>query len=457
MGRIKVNKAKSTRAAATAAALAITAAAMTGGGGTEAVKAEPPANVDMSCAMGGIMPMTVPAWACPSSTGGHFYGWWLTPSATPPPAGYPVQADKINPDGSVGTSADPTTRMDETLMYILAVGSRGQGAFIDPTQWIPDGAKAQVDLAVNGGTGATAVSWVKQQIAGACPTDVSIANGARIGYTLWSVNEAPETITPVCDVRAKVRESFNPATGQYGATLGDTVWSVIALSSWGESASFSSATTSYLLSQRNANGGWGSGPDGYDYALTSRTLMAMLQLGVAPSDPVFTTAMQLFGSTQNEDGGWGKTADKTPRSETVATALVHGIVQRLYFLGEPVWDPAVFRYGSDGAGGVGGRMGVQYPLQVLTQNAGTGDAEEGKFYKFVGPMGGAKNQAEAVADADTRPTTSTMFYTYFSDPVRGAGTPITPTVDPVNPPNDEGSITAAIIPTAVTAVPTVTG
>lgn len=488
------------------AALAVAATVLTGTGAdtvneaAQAAPGDPPPAVQCNTD-GSLLPIRLWRWACPGGNG-NFWSWWVNPNVWQNPhldeAEQQQITSKINATGNVTGANDSLGETRQaTIDYIFAVGSRGipsVGSPLYPKQWDPAAAGPVLDRYVApGGTSATA--WLEQDVAAACPEyQGSVALAAKAGLALAMVGSA--TTHGDCNLQDIVQNSLDPATGQFGAGVEDTVWAAIATVAWGTSLGYDgSVVIDYLEANKNDKGAWGP-PGVVDFELTSLAVQAILGLGVTAADtttfegPVQAVAAeQITGTFNNKTNDFGGPAgegqnklfcgfgDKESGNlVTTDTAHVHGMMKALANNAQEYWS-----YLEPGTH-AGGRDCVQHALGNVLQNQARnldGDNKaaaledplaEGRFYVDLSEKEGLSFQSQQINDGEiapdtapptingeidpaitsqpnnTRPTTVTMFYTYFFHPV-----------ETVSADTGVSAVPDQNVPTATEATPTVTG
>tara|TARA_Y100000310_G_C20685889_1_gene818974 strand:- start:433 stop:2178 length:1746 start_codon:yes stop_codon:yes gene_type:complete len=133
---------------------------------------------------------------------------------------------------------------------------------------------------------------------------------AKTILALAAVNENPATFG-VIDFVAELK-SYHQG-GQMGddSLINDDAWSILALSSVGESGTDEMEDAKdFILDNQNPDGGWSWGVGGAsDTNDTSAMIMALIESGVSAGDSVITSALNYLEETQNDDGGFGFDGD----------------------------------------------------------------------------------------------------------------------------------------------------
>lgn len=132
-----------------------------------------------------------------------------------------------------------------------------------------------------------------------------------INYTapimaIVALGENPRTY-PDSDFVAELKGFFDGTQIGDASTLNDDVFGILALISSGELLSSTEimATKSYLISQQNADGGWGFVAGGSsDTNTTAGAIMALIAAGDSASSSTIQNALTYLKSSQNEDGGF---------------------------------------------------------------------------------------------------------------------------------------------------------
>ncbi len=159
--------------------------------------------------------------------------------------------------------------------------------------------------------------WVTMALAAAGETNIakghlrSVSGNLATDYAktilaLAAVGENPRTFGSL-DYVAKLKTYYNNNQMGDQNLLNDDAWSILALASVGEvNSPESQAAKNFLLANQNTDGGWsystGAGSDSND---TAAVIMALVEAGIAISDPVITNALAYIQSAQNNDGGIG--------------------------------------------------------------------------------------------------------------------------------------------------------
>lgn len=419
-------------------ALTLIAGLLVGGTLSNVADARPAdGNPDTECKLpGDLFAASVPAFACPTQDG--YYGNFMFKKMDP--AGFFDNKDDLEP----------------TMMAIMAIGSRGQVAFTSPLTWDPGGAR----FALKSTVGLKPIEFIRSKGGSLCASDPSaIATLARVGYTLVAVGESPTV--PGCDLVKLATDSYNAGTGGYGKTIDDTIWSVHLLSTQGGKGLVNPAKTiSYLLSTNTlAGGGWSRNGSTIDIELTARTIMALSALGERGA--FVQASLNAVVALQNGDGGFGGTGGS---SCTIPSSLVNGLFRTHYEL-DSFGD---LKKGPNGVGGLGGRMGLQYPQywQAPTYGKGAPNDDrpfrnkdyEGRFmtcWKGIGAKGVGSEYVDGTPASElgkTLPTSTAVYYAYFSDPILSAGNSVVTTLGSTTTTAPSGTATNAVV-----ANPSVTG
>ncbi len=136
---------------------------------------------------------------------------------------------------------------------------------------------------------------------------------------ITAAGEDPRTF-PDNDLVAELKEYYTD--GQIGDTsiLNDDIFGLLALLSAGEPTDdvVVSGTKDFILQNQNEDGGWGfSANGGSDTNMTSATIMALIESGMSTGNSVIQNATAYLESAQNADGGfpydpqgaWGTDSD----------------------------------------------------------------------------------------------------------------------------------------------------
>ncbi|MDO8668342.1 MAG: terpene cyclase/mutase family protein [bacterium] len=128
---------------------------------------------------------------------------------------------------------------------------------------------------------------------------------AKVILALAAAGKNPTTFGDI-DYVAKLEKYFE--NGQMGDAnlLNDDIWSILALASIKKIGSVeATAAKNFLLSHQNENGGWGYAVGGAsDTNDTAAAIMALIEMGLEPSDTVIISALDYLQSAQNDDGGF---------------------------------------------------------------------------------------------------------------------------------------------------------
>ena len=158
----------------------------------------------------------------------------------------------------------------------------------------------------------------------AAPETVAIdgtAETAKMILTITAVGEDPYNFEGT-DFVASLQAKQEPS-GSFGDHIYTTNWAVMALAAAGEDTS---VATKWLISQQNADGGFGWTPGAEsDCDDTASAVEALMAAGTSPSSPVITNAVAFFRNVQTANGGFnygGSSAANTASDAWVIQALV---------------------------------------------------------------------------------------------------------------------------------------
>ena len=129
---------------------------------------------------------------------------------------------------------------------------------------------------------------------------------AKTILALAALGENPSTFGNV-DYVVQLKSYYSQNQMGDPNLLNDDAWSILALASVGQVNSLEAQKAKdFLLANQNANGGWsysvGAGSDTND---TAAAIMALVEAGISPTDPVIINALTYLQSAQNTDGGIG--------------------------------------------------------------------------------------------------------------------------------------------------------
>lgn len=211
------------------------------------------------------------------------------------------------------------------------------------------------------GAGLDLADWRKD---GRSPVDFLAAEAGP--YSAGGVDEAGKSLAGIAaagldprladgvDLAARVRASYDPATGRFGTTVWDQAWSLIGLAALGEPLP---ALAAQALAEAAApGGGWGFAwrAEAADVDSTGLALQAIRAAGVPVTATVLTRALAFLEAEQQADGGWGHGGPSNVNSSAYA-------VQGLLAAGE---DPAGPRWTHGGPGGAGGPGPMDFLLST---------------------------------------------------------------------------------------------
>lgn len=169
------------------------------------------------------------------------------------------------------------------------------------------------------------------QVSGNLATDY-----AKTILALASAGKNPKTFGNI-DYVAKLKTYFNNNQIGDAGLINDDMWSILALLSVKEVSSAEvAASKNFILSNQNADGGWGYAVGGdSDTNDTATAIMALIEAGVNVSNSAITNAVSYLHSAQNTDGGfsWSIGGDSDSGSDA-------WVISALYKIGQnPVlWD-----------------------------------------------------------------------------------------------------------------------
>lgn len=163
------------------------------------------------------------------------------------------------------------------------------------------------------------------QVSGNLATDY-----AKTILALASAGKNPKTFGNI-DYVQKLKTYFsNNQMGDAGL-INDDMWSVLALASVKENNSAEVvASKNFILSNQNADGGWGYAVGGdSDTNDTATAIMALVEAGVSASNSVIANAVLYLHSAQNTDGGfsWSIGGDSDSGSDAWVLSALYKIGQ----------------------------------------------------------------------------------------------------------------------------------
>lgn len=209
-----------------------------------------------------------------------------------------------------------------TAWAIVAITAAGE----DPAQWRPKSA-SPVDFLFK-----QSAKW-RQPAYKPPVTDI-----ARTVLAVVAAGRDPRDFGGV-DLVRKLEDASKPA-GDEGERIGPYVnshiWAMIALKASGETPSDDHAQ--WLVSQQNADGGWGWAPGlSSDTNDTAAALQALVAAGTPASSEAVKRALAYLGARQADDGGFVYTAGSAGDANSTAW-----VVQGLLACGQ---SPAAWRSG----------------------------------------------------------------------------------------------------------------
>ncbi|MBI3291126.1 DUF4430 domain-containing protein [Candidatus Falkowbacteria bacterium] len=160
-------------------------------------------------------------------------------------------------------------------------------------------------------------AWSVMALASAGEENISLSHLASVSgnaatdyaktvLALAAVNENPAIFGNV-DYISQLK-SFHQS-GQIGSTslINDDIWTILALASVGQIDSVPSQDAkNFIINNQNPDGGFsyavGGASDSND---TAAAIMALVEAGLSPSDPIITGAVNYLKTVQNADGGFG--------------------------------------------------------------------------------------------------------------------------------------------------------
>ena len=139
------------------------------------------------------------------------------------------------------------------------------------------------------------------------------------------------------DYVKKLKTYFNNNQMGDAGLINDDMWSILALSSIKEANSSEViASKNFILSNQNADGGWGYAVGGdSDTNDTATAIMALIEAGVNVSNSAITNAVVYLHAAQNADGGFGWSIGGDSDSGSGAW-----VISALYKIGQnpALWD-----------------------------------------------------------------------------------------------------------------------
>jgi len=136
-----------------------------------------------------------------------------------------------------------------------------------------------------------------------------------------------------CDLAEKLESHVHTDTGIIGSDLISTIFGILALHSYDTPIPITS--TSYVVGQQKADGGWDSG-GGTEANITGQAIMALAAADYDKQSPAIANAKQYLKNLQTDDGGIKYDASVwTSASDAFSDAYV---LQAIYALGESPQD-----------------------------------------------------------------------------------------------------------------------
>ncbi len=151
---------------------------------------------------------------------------------------------------------------------------------------------------------------------------------------ITAINQNPKTFGG-SDYVAKLESFFDGTQLGDSSLLNDDIFSLLALTSAGESSSNSIVlgTKNYIISKQNFDGGWGWSPSASsDSNMTSAAIMALISAGVSNTDTVVRNAVEFLKTMQNQDGGFSYDASGTEKISDAASDS--WVVSAIYAAGQ---------------------------------------------------------------------------------------------------------------------------
>lgn len=132
---------------------------------------------------------------------------------------------------------------------------------------------------------------------------------AKVILALTAAAENPKTFGNI-DYVAKIKTYLNNDQIGDDGLLNDDIWTILALASSGEVDSMEvQKAKNFVISNQNADGGWGYAVSGdSDTNDTAAAIIALLEFGLAADSTVIVNAVSYLRSMQNDDGGFGWTS-----------------------------------------------------------------------------------------------------------------------------------------------------
>lgn len=129
---------------------------------------------------------------------------------------------------------------------------------------------------------------------------------AKTVLAVVAAGENPKTFGNI-DYVAKLRTFFSNDQMGDETLLNDDFWSILALCSVNECDSLEvTEAKDFILSNQNADGGWGYSVGGTsDSNDTAAAIMALSEAGVSSSNSAISGAVSYLQNIQNDDGGFG--------------------------------------------------------------------------------------------------------------------------------------------------------
>lgn len=163
------------------------------------------------------------------------------------------------------------------------------------------------------------------QVSGTLATDY-----AKTILALAAAGKNPATFGNI-DYIAKLKTYFNNNQMGDAGLINDDMWSILALASVKENnLAEVVASKNFILSNQNADGGWGYAVGGdSDTNDTATAIMALVETGVNVSNSAIVNAVAYLNSAQNADGGFGWIAGSDSDSGSDAW-----VISALYKIGQ---------------------------------------------------------------------------------------------------------------------------
>jgi hypothetical protein len=197
--------------------------------------------------------------------------------------------DQVRGDGSIGSHAGLTS---DAVLSAVAAG----------------------DSFSPGGSAAAMLAYLRRHAS--TYSALGAAAAGKLSTVASAAGQRPSAFGGV-DLVARIRASYDPATGWFGASTWDQAWAILGLAA--ARSQVPPAAVSALASAATSDGGWGVAPGSEPEAdSTALALQALIAAGAPVTGTAVSAALDFLEATQHSDGGWGHGGPSNTNSTALA-------------------------------------------------------------------------------------------------------------------------------------------